>query len=468
MAQTSLYLGKTTNNAGEAEISLRLYVSRDIRIRASSGIWVDRKRWGKKNDINIPIILGDEREILLEKRSNLKSLMDFLENIINTSEDKSAINKIFIEKQIKKFHKPERKTLSSSPNETIFDIMEKYLSVHKLSESRKKNFRVIIRSLKRFELFKGKESKKNFKLSFNNLSLELIQEIEAFLGNEKLAFLKFPEIYEEIPYSSKIASKTAPRKRPLNIDENGNLIPKGIPRERGKNSVADMLIRLRSFIKWANLNNYTSNDPFKHFIVGEVVYGSPIYITNEERNKLLNTDLSDDVELETQRDIFVFQCLIGCRVSDLQKLTYNSIIDNSIEYIPRKTREDRAITVRVPLNETAKQLIKKHQNLERKSLFPYNTEQDYNLKIKTAFTRAGLNRMVIILDQQTREEIHKPLNEVASSHMARRSFIGNIYKKVKDPNLVASLSGHKEGSKAFARYRTIDDEMKKELITFLD
>ena len=296
----------------------------------------------------------------------------------------------------------------------------------------------------------------------------MIQEIEAFLGNEKLAFLKFPEIYEEIPYSSKIASKTAPRKRPLNIDENGNLIPKGIPRERGKNSVADMLIRLRSFIKWANLNNYTSNDPFKHFIVGEVVYGSPIYITNEERNKLLNTDLSDDVELETQRDIFVFQCLIGCRVSDLQKLTYNSIIDNSIEYIPRKTREDRAITVRVPLNETAKQLIKKHQNLERKSLFPYNTEQDYNLKIKTAFTRAGLNRMVIILDQQTREEIHKPLNEVASSHMARRSFIGNIYKKVKDPNLVASLSGHKEGSKAFARYRTIDDEMKKELITFLD
>ena len=76
--------------------------------------------------------------------------------------------------------------------------------------------------------------------------------------------------------------------------------------------------------------------------------------------------------------------------------------------------------------------------------------------------------MVTLQDQQTREEVQKPLNELASSHMARRSFIGNIYKKVKDPNLVASLSGHKEGSKAFARYRTIDDEMKKELIDFLD
>ncbi len=75
--------------------------------------------------------------------------------------------------------------------------------------------------------------------------------------------------------------------------------------------------------------------------------------------------------------------------------------------------------------------------------------------------------MVTVLDQQTREEIQKPLYEVASSHMARRSFIGNIYKKVKDPNLVGALSGHKEGSKAFTRYRTID-EMKKELIGMLE
>ena len=28
--------------------------------------------------------------------------------------------------------------------------------------------------------------------------------------------------------------------------------------------------------------------------------------------------------------------------------------------------------------------------------------------------------------------------------MARRTFIGNIYKIVKDPNLVASLTGHTE------------------------
>ena len=58
--------------------------------------------------------------------------------------------------------------------------------------------------------------------------------------------------------------------------------------------------------------------------------------------------------------------------------------------------------------------------------------------------------------------------QIASSHLARRTFIGNLYKKVKDPNLVGSLSGHKEGSKAFARYRDIDEDMKKELVNLLD
>ena len=178
--------------------------------------------------------------------------------------------------------------------------------------------------------------------------------------------------------------------------------------------------------------------------------------------------MSDDKEIETQRDIFVFQCLIGCRVSDLYKMTYRSIINDAVEYIPRKTKEDRPITVRVPLNDTAKRLIAKYQDYDRGSLFPFSTEQHYNRKIKEAFKKAGLDRIVTVLDQQTRQEVQKPLYEVASSHMARRTFIGNIYKKVKDPNLVGALSGHKEGSKAFARYRDIDEDMKRELIKFLD
>ena len=59
-------------------------------------------------------------------------------------------------------------------------------------------------------------------------------------------------------------------------------------------------------------------------------------------------------------------------------------------------------------------------------------------------------------------------NEIASSHMARRTFIGNIYKLAKDPNLVSALTCHTEGRRAFNRYRDIDIDMKRDLVKILE
>ena len=71
------------------------------------------------------------------------------------------------------------------------------------------------------------------------------------------------------------------------------------------------------------------------------------------------------------------------------------------------------------------------------------------------------------LNTRTRKEEKVPINTLACSHMARRTFIGNIYKLVKDPNLVSALTGHAEGSRAFNRYRDIDIDMKRDLVKIL-
>ena len=119
MAQTNYYIGKTANSAGESEINLRLYVSRDIRIRIGSGIWIDRKRWGKKNDINIPLIQGEEREQLLGKRSRLKALTYLLEQEINTAPisppSHGPICKVSLSDSI---NRPKRKRNTKSPFST--------------------------------------------------------------------------------------------------------------------------------------------------------------------------------------------------------------------------------------------------------------------------------------------------------------------------------------------------------------
>lgn len=72
----------------------------------------------------------------------------------------------------------------------------------------------------------------------------------------------------------------------------------------------------------------------------------------------------DHPQLAIQRDIFVFQCLVGCRVGDLIKMTKNCVINGGIEYIPRKTKEGRPLTVRVALNEIALEIVQRYKHCE--------------------------------------------------------------------------------------------------------
>lgn len=279
---------------------------------------------------------------------------------------------------------------------------------------------------------------------------EIISDFESFLTNEHLLFEEYKDIYNSFP--AIVGGNRKIRQ----------------PQPRGINTINALFNKLRAFFNWCLDNELTSNRPFKNFESKPDIYGTPFYITIEERNQLYNTKLKHRPQLAIQRDIFVFQCLIGCRISDLYKLTSNHIIQGAIEYIPQKTKEGRPLTVRVPLNTLAKEIISKYKNKADNTLFPFISEQKYNDAIKIMFLEAGLTRPVTIINSLTNESEVRPLNEIASSHLARRTFVGNLYKQVKDPNLVGSLSGHKEGSKAFARYRDIDEDMKKDLVKLLE
>ena len=151
----------------------------------------------------------------------------------------------------------------------------------------------------------------------------------------------------------------------------------------------------------------------------------------------------------------------------IRTVTKANIVDGFVEYIPQKTKMEHANTVRVPLNQKALDILERYKNLEN-ALLPRFAHFGYNKKIKEILKYVGIDRKVIVLDPKTREDVARPLYEVASTHTARKTFIGNLYRQVKDPNLIASMSGHSEGSRAFARYRKIDDEMKKELVNLLD
>lgn len=234
-----------------------------------------------------------------------------------------------------------------------------------------------------------------------------------------------------------------------------------------KNTVSYILTAVKSFWRYCIKMGYTNNNPFLRFEIEPEVYGNPIYITKEERDTLYYLHIPDE-RLRKTRDIFVFQCLIGCRVGDLIRLKKDNVVNGAIEYIPRKTKDERPVIARVPLCPKAQSIIDRYTTVEDEKLLPFISPQKYNDYIKELFRFAHITRTVTRLNPLTRQEERVSIADVASSHMARRTFIGILHRKVKN-EVIGSMSGHSANSKAFSRYYHIEDDTKRDAVnTYLD
>lgn len=388
-----------------------------------------------------------------------KTIIDAFENA-----DKDNITSEWLQIEVDKFHHPEKYLPQKEQTDSFFDQLTDFRNNAKKkvngkregdkSDVWKKNFDVLVRALHRYEYFiqLSDSKRKDFALDIDTMDKDTLEDIESYLRNEHTLLEEYPKIFAKFP-----ANTDTKRKSPK-------------PQPRGNNTICALFNKLKAFYNWAIEKNKTTNNPFKSYEgVTSERYGTPFYITLEERNQIADFDLSARPALAIQRDIFIFQCCIGCRVSDLMRLTESNIIDGAVEYIPTKTKRESQRVVSVPLNNRAMEILNRYKGSTKKGLIlPFISAQKYNDAIKEIFTLCGVTRNVTVMDSVTGEEVQRPINEVASSHMARRCFVGNLYQKVQDPNLIASMSGHAEGSKAFARYRAINKDTKKKVVSLID
>jgi len=431
---------RTSKKSKEVNVRFRLRDGRSLQLYHTSELIVNSDLWSdEKQSIKPKVLYNEVKRIGFNNSVNERK--NLIADIYSKHVGKDGLTSEWLDIEIDKRLHPEKYGINEK-QQTFFETFEEFLEKRKLSQVRKNNFRVIIRALKRFEIYKAITGLKAFELTLNSVNPDILNDIDKFLRNEHSFFNEYPEIYEKVPETR-------------------------TPQPRGQNTINDIFTKLRTFFLWCIEKELTTNNPFKTFSIEECVYGTPIYITIEERNRLYKTNLKRHPKLAVQRDIFIFQCVIGCRVGDLYKMTKSNIIDGAIEYVAGKTKDNRPKTIRVPLNQIAQEILDRYKDYNGK-LLPFISEQKYNVAIKRIFLAARLKRPVTIINSQTREPEIKPLYTIASSHLARRTFVGNLYKHVKDPNLVGSLSGHKEGSKAFARYRDIDEDMKKDLVKLLE
>lgn len=436
-----------------AEVLISLKNGNDYFVRSKSGIFVtpDNFRNGE--------IVVNRRKVgndVQYHEDQLKKMNDLCAYIMGKVSDtpKEQINSVWFKEVVDRFNHPEKYAPKVEAKKTFYELAEEYLEKKDFSIDHTKAIRVLVRDVARYEGFRRATEDKTFVFDVDKVTRTDIEDFLDYLRNEKSLSEEYPKIFQKLLKSYPIRVKRGQCKLVV----------------RGDNTLVKLTKKLKAFFVWLYETDKTKNRPFDGIKIGSEKFGTPYYITIEERNAIADFDFSGSKSLEVQRDIFVFQCFVGCRVGDLIKLTEDNIINGVLVYAPHKTKDegDQTLQARVPLHPKAVELIEKYKgSVPDGRLFPFITPQKYNEAIKAIFTKVGITRNVVVRNPKSGENEIKPINEIASSHLARRTFVGNAYFKVSDPNIIGKMSGHVEGSKAFSRYRKIEDSTLLDVINQL-
>lgn len=326
-------------------------------------------------------------------------------------EDKTLIIKL-LDEACKKAEKQPKDIVQGY---TFFDLFQKYIEVVNISDGRKRHIKTVKCHWEKYEATIKPH------ITFESFNIDLLRGFERYLATDK----------------------TKPK---------------------GRNTLHTIMKITRSFWNFAiiEMKNQGTILPQVFGINGyklpEEVYGRPIYITDFERDMIYDAKL-EDTRLDWVRDVFIFQCHVGARIGDLVNFTKANVSNGVLSYIARKTKDNKPITISIPLTKVAQEIIDKY-DLPDGRLLPFRSEVKYNKYLKELFEKVGLTRLVTRPNPTTRESENVRICDIASSHMARRTFIGNKYGKFSDGVLV-SMTGHVNDSKALSRYYDVSDELKR-------
>lgn len=435
MATVSAFVRATNEKKDrESVVRFRLTDGRDVQLFYKSDLKILPRLWSKATQSIKNKVSYDEAERVAFNRKveDIKHrIAEWYISQPNPRELTSADLEEYMARQVE--------VKQIAPPNGFAALYDLFLESRNCTRRRIDQLRVAKHAVQRYEVYMSHTRGERYVFDIHTVTQQTLRAFERFMTDEHKIATLYPELYQN---SQKI-------------------------KPRGYNTIRNRLIFLRSFFIWLRENELTTNAPFKHYKIGKAVYGTAIYITKAELNHLATLQLPP--ALEKYRDFYIFQSSIGLRVSDLMALCGRNIHRGAVEYIAQKTSREEPKTVRVPMNMLATAIYEKYKKEDpNERLFPISHSQVYNRNLKKIFALAGLDRWVQRPNPVTREPEQVRLCDIVGSHMARKTFIGNIYKEVRDQNLVSELTGHKPNSEAFLAYRDVDEEMRRDMVAILD
>ena len=237
MAKVTAYI-RCTRTAEKASIRFRVTDNNKLDITHTSEIEIspyhfDKKLEGYSSKSNVPEKVKIEFEMKVLARKEL--LLDLYEE---ASKNEVLTSKWFNQKVAERISenivpdKPSEiqiqtiQTVIDKPKEEnkdplLIDTFADFIDKYKISEVRRKNYRVIFRAIQRYELYDclGKKRKR---ILLKDISSDKLSLIEYFFQNENELAKTCPQLYEHIPETRQ-------------------------PKPRGNNTISDMMTKLRTF-----------------------------------------------------------------------------------------------------------------------------------------------------------------------------------------------------------------------------
>lgn len=282
--------------------------------------------------------------------------------------------------------------------------------------------------------------------------------VDKFTTDMVLEFRKF--LYDEYKYVSRFP----------------DLYPRGAgsrpPQKRMKDTtvVHDLKLLQSFFAELENTDEITCS-PFrkisveKRRVMMHVMYDVPIFLRSDELRHVMTTSVPEG--LQWVKDLFVLNCAIGCRIGDLLRLTPDKVAVSEegipyVHYMPSKTARMQTTNYEVmtPLIDPALEII----NRTKFNLMGPNQKygrQLYNQVLRQLLHFCDITRKVNLFSHEKGDNIYKPLWEVATSKLARKTHI-DMLNKVQINYYAAGL--HRAGSDAVFRYTNLELADRYELL----
>lgn len=152
-------------------------------------------------------------------------------------------------------------------------------------------------------------------------------------------------------------------------------------------TISSNIASIKKFLSIAQKNSIKLKISLDEIKVGNTK-GNRTSLTQIELKRVFNYYTSDFINSESKLVLgyFLFACMTGMRISDIQNLKRIDVIDTQINFVSKKTKTDQSIM----LNEMARKIVNIEPNLFEKKL----SDQYINRLLKTVFKNLGIRKKI--------------------------------------------------------------------------